>query len=65
MKAYNPNWSENDFIQKTAQRWLKKGFLSKEQSSQIEENYPQEYYDPNIFLKIGLFIFTILRQAFQ
>ena len=60
MKAYNASWSENDFIQKTAQKWLKKGFLSKEQSSQIEKNYPQEYYDPNIFLKIGLFIFTIL-----
>ena len=60
MKAYNPLWSENDFIQKTAQKWLKKGFLSKEQSVEVEKNYPHDYYDPNIFLKIGLFIFTIL-----
>lgn len=60
MKAYNPLWSENDFIQKTAKKWLKQGFLSKDQSSQIEKTYPQEYYDPNIFLKIGLFVFTIL-----
>lgn len=60
MKAYNPQWSENDFIQKTAQKWLKQGFLSKEQSMEIEKNYPHDYYDPNIFLKIGLFIFTIL-----
>ncbi len=60
MKAYNPLWSENDFIQKTAQKWLKQGFLSKEQSLEIEKTYPHDYYDPNIFLKIGLFIFTIL-----
>jgi uncharacterized membrane protein YgcG len=60
MKAYNPLWSENDFIQKTAQKWLKKGFLSKEQFSEIENTYAHDYYDPNIFLKIGLFIFTNL-----
>ncbi len=60
MKAYNPIWSENDFIHKTAQKWLKQGFLNKEQSIEIEKTYLHDYYDPNIFLKIGLFIFTIL-----
>ena len=60
MKAYNPLWSENDFIQKTAQKWLKKGFLSKEQAFENDKTYSDDYYDPNIFLKIGLFIFTIL-----
>jgi hypothetical protein len=65
MKAYNPQWSENDFIQKTAQKWLKQGFLSKEQFSEIEESYPHDFYDPNIFLKIGLFIFTILAAGFS
>lgn len=60
MKAYNSLWSENDFIQKTAQKWLKQGFLSKEQSSGIEKSHSHDYYDPNIFLKIGLFVFTIL-----
>lgn len=65
MKAYNSRWSENDFIQKTAQKWLKQGFLSKEQSTEIEKSYPHEYYDPNVFLKIGLFIFTILAAGFS
>jgi uncharacterized membrane protein YgcG len=60
MKAYNPLWSENDFIQKTAQKWLKQGFLSKDQFLEVEKTYAHDYYDPNIFLKIGLFIFTIL-----
>jgi hypothetical protein len=65
MKAYNPLWSENDFIQKTAHKWLKRGFLSKKQSSEIEKAYPHDYYDPNVFLKIGLFIFTILAAGFS
>lgn len=60
MKAYNPLWSENNYIQKTADKWLKKSFLSKEQYLEIEKNYSHDYYNPNIFLKIGLFIFTIL-----
>lgn len=65
MKAYNPLWSENDFIQKTAEKWLKQGFLSKVESSEIEKTYPHNYYDPNVFLKIGLFIFTILATSFS
>jgi uncharacterized membrane protein YgcG len=65
MKAYNPLWSENDFIQKTAHKWLKRGLLSKEQSSEIEKAHPHDYYDPNVFLKIGLFIFTILAAGFS
>lgn len=65
MKAYNPQWSENDFIQKTAQKWFKQGFLSEVQSSEIEKTYPHNYYDPNVFLKIGLFIFTILAASFS
>jgi len=60
MKAYNPLWSENNYIQKTADKWLKKSFLNKEQYLEIEKNYSHDYYNPNIFLKIGLFIFTIL-----
>jgi hypothetical protein len=60
VKAYNLQWSENNFLQKTAQKWLKQGFLTKEQSLEIVKNYPHDYYDPNIFLKIGLFVFTTL-----
>jgi uncharacterized membrane protein YgcG len=65
MKAYNPLWSENDFIQKTAQKWLKQSFLSEVQYSEIEKTYPHNYFDPNVFLKIALFIFTILAAGFS
>ena len=65
MKAYNPLWSESDFIQRTAQKWLKQGFLTKVQITEIEKMYPVNYYDSNVFLKIGLFIFTILAAGFS
>ncbi len=65
MKAYNPLWSESDFIQRTAQKWLKQGFLTKVQFTEIEKMYPVNYYDSNVFLKIGLFIFTILAAGFS
>ncbi len=65
IKAYNPQWSENEFIKETAQGWFKKGFLQKEQLTEIHKSYSSNFYDPNIFLKIGLFIFTNLAASFS
>jgi hypothetical protein len=65
MKAYNPQWSENEFIKETAQGWFKKGFLQKEQLSEIQKTHSSDFYAPNIFLKIGIFIFTILAASFS
>ena len=39
--------------------------MSNEQFLAINRNYPYEYYSPNIFLKIGLFVFTILAAGFS
>ena len=65
MKAYNTQWSVNDFIQNIAQKWFQKGFLKQEQYSAIKQEYHSDYNNPNIFLKIGLFIFTILAASFS
>jgi hypothetical protein len=65
LKAYNPQWSENEFIHETTQEWFRKGFLQKEQLTEIDKTYSSNFYDPNIFLKIGLFIFTILAASFS
>lgn len=65
MKAYNPQWSVNDFIQNVAQKWFQKDFLKQEQLSEIQKEYQSDYNNPNIFLKIGLFIFTILAASFS
>lgn len=65
MKAYNTQWSENDFIQNIAHKWFKQGFLKQEQYANIKKEYHSDYNNPNIFLKIGLFIFTILAASFS
>jgi hypothetical protein len=65
MKVYNPQWSVNDFVQETSQNWLKKGFLNTTQIDAIENTYSSDYYKPNVFLKIGLFIFTNLAASFS
>jgi hypothetical protein len=65
MKAYNTQWSVNDFIQNIAQKWFQKGFLKQEQYSDIKQEYNSDYNNPNIFLKIGLFVFTILAASFS
>lgn len=65
MKAYNSQWSVNDFTQNIAKRWFQKGFLEQEQYATIKKEYHSDYNNPNIFLKIGLFIFTILAASFS
>jgi hypothetical protein len=65
MKVYNPQWSVNDFIQEASQNWFRKGFLNENQLNEIKKTYSSDYYKPNIFLKIGLFIFTILAASFS
>ncbi len=64
MKAYNTQWSVNDFIKNIAQRWFQQGFLKQEQYSVIKQEYHSAYNKPNIFLKVGLFIFTVLGASF-
>ncbi|MEA5460742.1 hypothetical protein VB796_16915 [Arcicella sp. LKC2W] len=65
MKAYNPQWSANESTQQTTQKWFRKGFLSQEQILEVQKSYPLDYYNPSGFLKIGLFIFTILAASFS
>ena len=64
MKAYNSQWTINDFIQNSAQKWFQKGFLKQEQYLNIKKEHHSDYNNPNIFLKIGLFVFTILAATF-
>ncbi|PWK26753.1 hypothetical protein LV89_02262 [Arcicella aurantiaca] len=65
MKAYNPQWSANESTQQTAQKWFRIGFLRQEQVLEVQKTYPLDFYNPSGFLKIGLFIFTILAASFS
>ncbi|UOQ66741.1 hypothetical protein [Hymenobacter volaticus] len=59
-KAYNPNWAHREAVRAAATRWQKRGLLSSLQLAAIVAAHPLDYYRPNIFLRITLFIFTII-----
>ena len=58
MKAYNSINFFNRFVRKKAEYWYGKNLLSDKQYSEILNSYPGDFYTPNVFVKIGLFLFT-------
>jgi hypothetical protein len=63
INAYPTAWARHDAVRAAATRWLKQGFIAPEQRAAISEAYTVDYYRPNIFLRIGLFIFTYIGAA--
>jgi hypothetical protein len=60
MIAYNPHYISNlKLLQKTKQ-WFPLRLLTYKQYKQTEAKYTVMFYSPNTFVKIGLFIFTLL-----
>lgn len=60
LKAYNPLWAHHEAMRAAATRWQKRGLLSSLQLAAIVAAHPLDYYRPTIFLRIILFIFTII-----
>ncbi|MBN8697870.1 MAG: hypothetical protein J0L87_15170 [Bacteroidetes bacterium] len=60
MIAYNQTFINNLAVLKKAKQWYAHGFISSGQMSAILKKYHVDFYDPNIFVKIGLFIFTTI-----
>ncbi|MCF2496998.1 hypothetical protein [Dyadobacter chenhuakuii] len=63
-KAYNETWIANLHILNKAEHWAAKKLLTREQLDQAEKAFPQQFYRPGIFVKIGLFIFTLIACSF-
>jgi hypothetical protein len=63
-KAYNERWIENLHILNTADAWFFQKQITKEQFEEAEKAFPQEFYRPGIFVKIGLFFFTLIACSF-
>jgi hypothetical protein len=63
-KAYNIEWIRNISIQQAADSWFNKKMLSQEQYDLVKTNFPDLFYNPGIFVKIGLFIFALLACSF-
>jgi len=63
-KAYNESWIENIEIQQIAKSWADKNLITISQSEEIKNLFSESFYRPGIFVKIGLFLFTILAGCF-
>jgi hypothetical protein len=60
LKAYPEAWARHDAAREAAVRWLKQELITPAQRTAIDAAHPVDYYRPNIFLRIGLFIFTCI-----
>ncbi len=59
-KAYPTAWPLHDALRAQAARWQRRGLLSPAQQAAVEEKYPVDYYQPMLFLRVGLFVATLL-----
>jgi hypothetical protein len=58
IKAYNNIWVDNIENQEFIKDWHEKNALNSEQLEAANSAYPVGFYKANIFVKIGLFLFT-------
>lgn len=64
MKVYNETWLKNAAIQQQAENWNRQSWLTDETLAQIKKVFPDESYQPIIWIKCGLFIFTSIAFSF-
>jgi len=58
--SYNKNWIDAINIKANSARLKNNNLISEEQLNQINATYKEEFYSPNMFVRIGLFIFTFI-----
>ncbi|MCY7350109.1 MAG: hypothetical protein LH606_05520 [Cytophagaceae bacterium] len=59
-KPYNEAWIRARAIQTQAREWQRKGLLNAEQLERIKTIFPDSFYKANLWVKIALFLFTLL-----
>ncbi|MRG44279.1 hypothetical protein GFS24_04095 [Chitinophaga sp. SYP-B3965] len=65
MIAYNKTDLENSWIQQDAKDACLKECITKEENKNIKAQYPTGLYTPNIFIRIGLFLATVVVGIFS
>ncbi len=60
MIAYNKEYLDNASITDLAKKWLKQKLINGQAFEAIRQKYPVPLYTPNIFIRLGLFIFTLI-----
>ncbi|HEX9510002.1 MAG TPA: hypothetical protein VF939_05935 [Puia sp.] len=64
MIAYNSTSLDNRIIEEQTAEALATHCITKEEHTQIGAAYPVPFYTPNIFIRIGLFILTVIIAVF-
>jgi len=65
MIAYNTTSLDNRVIREQAGDAQERKCISPEECAQIKANYPCDLYIPNIYMRIGLFLLTLVIVAFS
>jgi hypothetical protein len=60
MIAYDKGWLNNLLVHQELQDASNKNYISKEEFASAEKKYSTGFYSPNIFIRIGLFISTLI-----
>jgi uncharacterized membrane protein YgcG len=60
MIAYDIKWLFNLSVVKEAKRWFKDHIVPESQYKSISEAHPSQFYHPNIFIRILLFLATLV-----
>ncbi len=58
--SYNKNWIDALNIKAKSLQLKNNNLISEDQLKQINETYKPDFYSPNLFVRIGLFIFTFV-----
>lgn len=65
MIAYNREWLDNAALQEDAEHAYKEHCISAEEKARIDAAYPSGFYTPNPFIRIGLFLLTVVVVLFS
>lgn len=65
MISYNSKTLDNLEVQEAAEKALRKQCISAEEFQQIKTAYPVDLYSPNPYIRVGLFILTIIITLFS
>lgn len=65
MIAYNNTWLNNLLVRRQADKALQEQCISQQEKEQLYIAYPAGFYTPNGFVRIGLFILTLIIVLFS
>ena len=65
MTAYNYKWLENLYTWNNVEAGYDEKYISYDEREAIKKAYPTDFYTPNFFIRIGLFMLTLIIAAFS